>query len=102
MGIANALVLASRPARPVGWPWGPGPSPGALGGPGGLSCSGRLAPSPGLPDLTLLSRSGELSFVEVKGPGDQLRPEQREWLTLLPRWGFPATCLALEAARDAD
>ena len=56
----------------------------------------------GFPDLTLLSRSGELSFVEVKGPGDQLRPEQREWLTLLPRWGFPATCLALEAARDAD
>ena len=56
----------------------------------------------GFPDLTLLSKSGELSFVEVKGPGDQLRPEQREWLTLLPRWGFPATCLALEAARDAD
>ena len=26
--------------------------------------------------------------MEVKGPGDQLRPEQREWLTLLPRWGF--------------
>lgn len=55
----------------------------------------------GFPDLTLLSKDGELSFVEVKGPGDQLRREQREWLTLLPRWGFPATCLALEAARDA-
>ena len=56
----------------------------------------------GFPDLTLLSKGGELSFVEVKGPGDQLRPEQREWLTLLPRWGFSATCLALEAAPDAN
>lgn len=55
----------------------------------------------GFPDLTLLSKDGELSFVEVKGPGDQLRREQREWLTLLPRWGFSATCLALEAACDA-
>ena len=55
----------------------------------------------GFPDLTLLSKDGELSFVEVKGPGDQLRREQREWLTLLPRWGFSATCLALEAAGDA-
>jgi hypothetical protein len=54
----------------------------------------------GFPDLTLLSKGGELSFVEVKGPGDQLRREQREWLTLLPRWGFPATCFALEAAPD--
>ena len=56
----------------------------------------------GFPDLTLLSKGGELSFVEVKGPGDQLRPEQREWLTLLPRWGFSATCLALEAPPDAN
>ena len=55
----------------------------------------------GFPDLTLLCAGGDLRFVEVKGPGDQLRPEQREWLTQLPRWGFSATCLTLEAADDA-
>jgi hypothetical protein len=51
----------------------------------------------GLPDLYALPgpevRRGQLSLLEVKGPGDQLRPEQRGWLRYLAAAGIPAGVL---------
>lgn len=48
----------------------------------------------GLPDLFVL-RDGEPGFelVEVKGPGDQLRPEQKAWIDYLNENGLPASIL---------
>lgn len=37
----------------------------------------------GFPDLTVIDSNGEIAFVEIKGPGDQLRPNQRIWLERL-------------------
>ena len=37
----------------------------------------------GFPDLTVIDERGEIAFVEVKGPGDQLRPNQRIWIERL-------------------
>ena len=37
----------------------------------------------GFPDLTVIDRNGEIAFVEIKGPGDQLRPNQRIWIERL-------------------
>lgn len=34
----------------------------------------------GFPDLWLYKDSGEVKLVEVKGPGDKLRPNQQNWL----------------------
>ena len=34
----------------------------------------------GFPDLTVVEGTSELEFIEVKGPGDQLRNNQRIWL----------------------
>jgi len=47
----------------------------------------------GFPDLTVVGRDGELEFVEVKGPGDQLQPAQRTWLRTLARLDLPARVL---------
>jgi len=48
----------------------------------------------GLPDLFVL-RDEEPGFelVEVKGPGDQLRPEQKAWIDYLNENGLPASIL---------
>ena len=44
----------------------------------------------GFPDLTVIDQSGSIRFVEVKGPGDQLRPNQRIWLDQLQVLDIPA------------
>lgn len=45
----------------------------------------------GFPDLFLVSRrSPGFELWEVKGPGDQLRPEQGAWLDYLERGGLPS------------
>ena len=42
----------------------------------------------GFPDLTVIDQKGEIAFVEVKGPGDQLRPNQRLWIERLTQAQF--------------
>lgn len=42
----------------------------------------------GFPDLTVIDQNGEIAFVEVKGPGDQLRPNQRLWIERLMQAQF--------------
>ncbi len=44
----------------------------------------------GFPDLLLVFGPGQYELVEVKGPGDQLRPEQRRWFDLFQRHHIPA------------
>ncbi|MEL7059649.1 MAG: VRR-NUC domain-containing protein [Acidobacteriota bacterium] len=60
----------------------------------------RLARDPGryrrgLPDLFLVDSEEPEGFrlLEVKGPGDQLRPEQTGWLDHFEDHGFPASVL---------
>jgi hypothetical protein len=50
----------------------------------------------GFPDLALLYGRGRYEFVEVKGPGDQLRREQRLWFDFFARAGLPARLLRVE------
>lgn len=47
----------------------------------------------GFPDLVLWYGPGVYRLVEVKGPGDQLRREQRLWFDLFESAGIPATVL---------
>lgn len=42
----------------------------------------------GFPDLTVIDPNGEITFIEVKGPGDQLRPNQRLWIERLTQAQF--------------
>lgn len=49
----------------------------------------------GFPDLFLSYGPGEFEFVEVKGPGDQLQPQQRAWLQQLAAMEMPARVLKL-------
>ncbi len=51
----------------------------------------------GFPDL-FLARDGEPSFefIEVKAPGDQLRPEQIAWIDYLNEGGIPASILHID------
>jgi len=42
----------------------------------------------GFPDLTVVDQQGEIAFVEIKGPGDQLRPNQRLWIERLMQAQF--------------
>ena len=64
----------------------------------------RVAEAPalarsGFPDLTLVGGApGCCEFVEVKGPGDQLRGEQRDWLDFLQRAELPARLLEVRWA----
>jgi hypothetical protein len=64
----------------------------------------RVADAPtrarsGFPDLTLVGGApGCCEFVEVKGPGDQLRGEQRDWLEFLQQAGLPARVLEVRWA----
>lgn len=53
----------------------------------------------GFPDLLLLGGEADrYDFVEVKGPGDVLRPEQRRWLTELASAGLSARVLEVRWA----
>ncbi|MEM6797515.1 MAG: VRR-NUC domain-containing protein [Acidobacteriota bacterium] len=54
----------------------------------------------GLPDLFVPSPSSPTGFelLEVKAPGDQLRPEQGAWIDYLNARGLPAKVLKLKAA----
>lgn len=53
----------------------------------------------GFPDLILLGDApGCFGFMEVKGPGDVLRPEQRRWLEALAEARIPAHVLELRWA----
>jgi hypothetical protein len=44
----------------------------------------------GIPDLLALDRQRGYSFIEVKGPGDQLQLNQRRWLRFFQAQGIPA------------
>ncbi len=50
----------------------------------------------GFPDLALFFGPGLYRFVEVKGPGDQLRREQRMWFEFFARADVPAHVLWVE------
>lgn len=53
----------------------------------------------GFPDLLLLGgEPGRYEFIEVKGPGDVLRPEQRLWLDALAASGLPARVMEVRWA----
>ena len=47
----------------------------------------------GFPDLTVIDGNGSIQFVEVKGPGDQVRPNQRLWLEQMVARGIPTSVL---------
>ena len=50
----------------------------------------------GFPDLALFFGPNQYQFVEVKGPGDQLRREQRLWFEFFAKAGVPAFVLHVE------
>ena len=50
----------------------------------------------GFPDLAVFLGPGLYQFVEVKGPGDQLRREQRLWFELFAKADVPAFVLHVE------
>ncbi|MEZ5597695.1 MAG: VRR-NUC domain-containing protein [Pseudomonadales bacterium] len=45
----------------------------------------------GFPDLFVVHASGGYEFIEVKGPADQLQPQQRAWFDRLHRLGLHAS-----------
>ena len=47
----------------------------------------------GFPDLTILLGCRRYQLVEVKGPGDQMRPEQRLWFDFFAKHQMPAVVL---------
>jgi len=49
----------------------------------------------GFPDLFVSHPDGTAEFIEVKGPGDQLRPEQRAWFETFERFGIKARVIKL-------
>ena len=51
----------------------------------------------GLPDLFVCYAPGAFELVEVKGPGDQLQPNQRVWLNQLSELGIPCRVIMLRA-----
>lgn len=50
----------------------------------------------GFPDLAIVYAPARFEFVEVKGPGDQLRREQRVWFDFFARERIPARVLRVE------
>lgn len=50
----------------------------------------------GFPDLTIVYGTGSWEWLEVKGPGDQLRREQRIWFDFFARHGMPARVVRVE------
>ena len=53
----------------------------------------------GFPDLFLCYEDGRAEFVEVKGPTDQLQPQQRAWFATLRDMGIDARIVKLKAAK---
>ena len=53
----------------------------------------------GFPDLFLCYKDGKAEFVEVKGPTDQLQPQQRAWFAILRDMGIDARIVKLKAAK---
>ncbi len=53
----------------------------------------------GFPDLFLCYEDGTAEFVEVKGPTDQLQPQQRAWFAILRDMGIDARIVKLKAAK---
>jgi len=68
------------------------------------SRSGFVTPysydSKGYPDLTLIGP--KMIAVEVKGDGDNLRPEQEMWLAAFERAGIETFVLTSKAWRDGE
>ena len=57
----------------------------------------------GLPDLFVVTPAAPgFVLLEVKGPGDRLRPEQVAWLDYLDANGLPCTVLAVEWSKRAS
>ncbi len=44
----------------------------------------------GFPDLFICYGRGDFEFIEVKGPGDQLQPQQRAWFRVFDELKLPA------------
>ena len=57
----------------------------------------------GFPDLFVVrpGRTPTFELLEVKGPGDQLRPEQRTWLAYMERQKVPVSVLRVEWITDS-
>jgi hypothetical protein len=64
-----------------------------------IQCPGRCRT--GFPDLFVAWPSGDFAFVEVKGPTDQLQPQQRIWLRRLDAAGIPARVLRYKRQASA-
>ncbi len=56
-----------------------------------IECPGRCRT--GFPDLFVQHAQGNCEFIEVKGPSDQLQPQQRAWLARLDALSIPASVL---------
>ncbi|UCG27346.1 MAG: VRR-NUC domain-containing protein [Bacteroidales bacterium] len=51
----------------------------------------------GFPDLVVFDPpSGQYKLVEVKGPGDQLRPNQKRWIRFFSEKGIPYTIIRVK------
>lgn len=55
----------------------------------------------GFPDLFVAWPDGRCEFIEVKGPNDQLQPQQRVWLKRLADHGIPARVLKFRRPEPA-
>ena len=64
-----------------------------------IGCPGRCRT--GFPDLFVAWPDGSFAFVEVKGPTDQLQPQQRVWLRRLAAEGIPAHVLRYKRSTSA-
>ncbi len=53
----------------------------------------------GFPDLFICYDSGRVEYVEVKGPSDQLQPQQRAWFEEFNRMGIPARVVKLQLCK---
>lgn len=60
---------------------------------GGLAVKFTSPGFNGMPDRLVMFPGGRIAFVEVKAPGETLRPLQRSRLKLLRRLGFKAFVL---------
>jgi hypothetical protein len=49
----------------------------------------------GFPDLFICYGRGDFEFIEVKGPGDQLQPQQRAWFRVFDELKLPARVVRL-------
>ncbi len=56
----------------------------------------------GFPDLTVIHGVGHIEFIEVKGPADQLQPNQRVWLRALDATGIRHRVVRLRAMAASE